>query len=88
MHRDGVLPIEIAVIEDDAHRIKLSHHRDSFVQFQITASSRAVTTTAPRKALVSCRGPLADATRRRRMSVVPTRMTMRAGGRRRACTAR
>src|SRR6185312_16257931 len=31
--RRGDKPIELAVLEDDKHRLKLSHHPDGFVQF-------------------------------------------------------
>jgi hypothetical protein len=31
--RQGDDPIELAVVEDDKHRLKLSHHPDGFVQF-------------------------------------------------------
>ena len=31
--RSGEAPIELAVLEDDEHRLKLSHHPDGFVQF-------------------------------------------------------
>ena len=31
--RSGDQPLELAVLEDDAHRLKLSHHPDGFVQF-------------------------------------------------------
>lgn len=31
--RSGEQPLELAVLEDDAHRLKLSHHPDGFVQF-------------------------------------------------------